>query len=174
MTDLVDGVDRYPSQRTLGPLGVIVNYASVPFITAQSVEHMGEHLRSISELAGNVMRILFGVAIMVDSLVAAHRVLRRPIHPPGQQHPLALDQEHIPQVAAVLDGRPRAGLWPGRQLDIASPQDGGDLGDSPDDRLAGLPRFVEVIFEAALLAPVHYGTVAGVTNCGSRAGLDGQ
>jgi hypothetical protein len=43
-------------------------------------------------VAGDVIRILFAVAIMFDSLVATHWVQQWPIHPSGEQHPLALDQ----------------------------------------------------------------------------------
>jgi hypothetical protein len=50
---------------------------------------------------------------VLDTLIATHRIERGPIHTPSGQHPLALYEQHIAQVASVFEGRPRLRLAPG-------------------------------------------------------------
>jgi hypothetical protein len=135
---LVDGVHRNPLQRSFARFRVVVDDATHPVAGTQPVKHVGEHLRRVGELAGDVLGFLLGIAVVVDSLVSAHGRAVRPISPAGGEDPLALDEQHVSQVTAVLQGRPYAGLPSSPQIDDGmAPQDCHDLGDPFPDHPPG-------------------------------------
>ena len=105
------------------------------------------------ELDGDVGRALGGVAVVVDPLVAAHRHNRRRVLPAGQQHPFALHQQHIAQVAAVLERGPGVGLTPRRRV-RRSGDELGELRRTVGDLRPGPLGGRQVVDEAAVGASV--------------------
>ena len=70
---LVDGMHRNPLQRSFARFRVVVDDAARPVAGTQSVKHVGEHLRRVGELAGDVLGFLLGIAVVVDDVVARVR-----------------------------------------------------------------------------------------------------
>jgi len=101
---LVHCVDGYPSQRALGPCRVVVHHSPLPIIWAQAGEHIGEQVRRVGQLPRHGCGFLLGVAVMFDSLVSAHWVERWSISMPSGEHPLSLHEQHVAEVARVLEG----------------------------------------------------------------------
>ena len=102
--------------------------------------------------------ILLGVAVVLDAFVATHRRERRAVGAPRLEHPLALHEQHVAHVAAVLERRPDVGCrrrvrtsmrWRRRR----TPQQQARLA-----RRSARPRsgaFDEVVLEVAVVAVVH-------------------
>lgn len=100
---LVDGMNGHPAQRSLGGYGVVVTDSASPVFCAQARQYVGEHASRVIELPSDVARILERVPIVVNTLLAAHRCGRRTIKTPGSEDPLALHQQHVSNVATVLE-----------------------------------------------------------------------
>lgn len=100
---LVRGMNGHPPQRPLEPLGVAIDHFPLPVRWLQAGKNVREHVCRVIELAGNVTGVLIGVAVVLDSLIPTHGIERRPIDPTSGQHSLALDEQHIAQMTAVLE-----------------------------------------------------------------------
>ncbi len=96
-------VDRDPGERALRGCRIVVDHGSLPVLVVEARQHVCEESSHIAELACDVVRCLFQVAVMIRSLDAAHWLQRRGISSPSQQHPLPLDEEHVSNVARVLE-----------------------------------------------------------------------
>jgi hypothetical protein len=94
--------------------------------------------------------------------LASHGRAVRSHYPASREYPLPLYQQHVPQVAPVLQGRPHTGLSPGSQVDVVAAQDGHDLGDLPTNILGDRPCLSEVVNETAV--PTLRGHAAIVTD----------
>src|SRR5918995_1700703 len=74
VTRFVQGVHGHPAERSLTPRWVVVHRASpVPFFGRQSRKVIRVQMRGLSELAHNMLGVLLGVAVVVNTLVATHR-----------------------------------------------------------------------------------------------------
>jgi hypothetical protein len=58
----------------------------------------------------------------LDALVASHRLEGRVIYAARRKHSLALNEQHVTHVAAVLKGRPAGRLPPGSHIGWAAAQ----------------------------------------------------
>jgi hypothetical protein len=47
--------------------------------------------------------VLLGVSIVFSPFITTHRLQGRPAGPASDQHPLALDQQDVPNMAAVFE-----------------------------------------------------------------------
>jgi hypothetical protein len=103
VANLVHGVDCDPSQWPLKSARVVVHHGSVPIMGPETSEDVGEHSRCVIELPRHGGRVLVGIAVMLDPLVPAHRFAHRPIRAPRSKNSLALHEQHITQVTAVLE-----------------------------------------------------------------------
>jgi hypothetical protein len=159
---LVQGVYRDPPQRPLMGFWVVVDNCAIPVLSAQLGEHIAEQLRSIRKLPGHIFGLLFGIAIVLDPLIASHRRAVRSLYTAGREHPFSLHQQHVPQMAPVLQGRPHTGLPPGSQIDIAVAQDPHDLGDLLANILRYHAGLSDVVSETAL--PTSRGHAVIVTD----------
>ena len=74
VSHLVNGVHRDPSQRPLEQRRIVVHDRSFPVGGREAREHVGEQERGVVELAGDAIGLLGGVAVVLDPLVATHRV----------------------------------------------------------------------------------------------------
>jgi hypothetical protein len=159
---LVQGVYRDPPQRPLMGFWVVVDNCAISVVFTQLDKDIAEQLRSIGELTGHIFGLLLGIAIVLDSLIASHRRAVRSHYPASREYPLPLQQQHVPQVASVLQGRPHPGLSPGSQVDVVAVQDGHDLGDLPTNILGDRLCLSEVVNETAV--PTLHGHAATVTD----------
>jgi len=116
MTRLVQGVYRDPAQRPLMGIWVVVDDCAIPVVSAQVDQDIAKQLRSIGALTGHIFGLLLGIAIVFDSLIASHRRTVRSLYPAGREHPFSLHQQHVPQMAPVLQGRPHTGPFSRRAL----------------------------------------------------------
>jgi hypothetical protein len=126
---LVHGMYCDPPQRALASLWVVVNNCAIPVVGGQSGEDIAEHLCRVPELAGHILGLLLGIPVVHDSLVTSRRETVRLIHAAGRKYPLALDEQHVAQMAAILQRRPHTGLPPRSQVDVAGEQYCHDLSD---------------------------------------------
>lgn len=134
----------------------MVDDRAVPVIGGQSCKDIAEQLCRIGELAGNILGLLVGIPVVDSPLIAPRWGAIRPIYPAGREHPFALYEQHVPQVAAVLQGRPQARLPPGSQVSLAGAQDGCHFGDPIPDILFHCFRPTEVVDESAVRALVRH------------------
>ena len=58
----------------------------------------------LGELTRDSSRVLVGVAVVLDALVAAHRVERWAIRATSRKDPFSLNKQHVSHMAAVLEG----------------------------------------------------------------------
>ena len=149
MLRLVQRVYRDPSQRSFTGFRVVVDDHPLPVAGAQSGKDIAEQLCRVSELAGHILRLLLGIPIVNNSLIASRWGTVRPIHPAGREHSFALHEQHVPQMAAILKGRPHARLPPGSQVNLSVAQDCPNLSDPLPDILLDRPRLTEVVNETA-------------------------
>ena len=152
MLRLVQRVYRDPSQRPFASFRVVVDHRAVPVVGGQSSEDIAEQLCRVRELAGHVLGLLLGIAIVHNPLVTSGWGAVRPIHPTGREDPLALHEQHVAQMAAILQGRPHARAPSGSQVNFCSAQDCHNLGDPLPDISLDRPRLIEVVNETAVCA----------------------
>lgn len=173
--DLVLGVDRQPCELAFQAPRVVVHDGAIPVSGSEQREDVGEKQSSVGELASDVVRRLLRVAVVIDPFVSAHRVEGRPLAPPRRQHPLPLDEEHISDVAAVLQRRPRLWPGPGPQNGRVAVEQPGEGASSGDDVRGGLGSTVQVVLESARVTPIHTQTIDGsqapIEPCGPRSAL---
>jgi hypothetical protein len=149
---LVQRVYRDPSQRPFASFRVVVDHRAVPVVGGQSGEDIAEQLCRVRELAGHVLGLLLGIAIVHNPLVASGWGTVRPIHAAGREYPLALHEQHVAQMAAILQGRPYARVPAGSQVNFCGAQDCHNLGDPLLDISLDGPRLTEVVNETAVRA----------------------
>jgi hypothetical protein len=73
-------------------------------------------------LAHDSSWVLVGVAVVLDALLASHRLEGRVIYAARRKHSFTLNEQHVTHVAAVLKGRPREWLAPRSQIGWAAAQ----------------------------------------------------
>ena len=156
MLCLVQCVYRDPSQRSFTGFRVVVDDHPLPVVGAKSGKDIAEQLCRVSELAGHILRLLLGVPIVNNSLIASRWGTVRPIHPAGGEHSFALHEQHVAQMAAILKGRPHARLPPGSQVNLSVAQDCHNLRDPLPDILLDRPRLSEVVNEAAVRTLIRH------------------
>ena len=158
----------------------------VPVARCESIEEAGEQDCRLIELYRDVERVLLVVAVIVNSFVAAHAERLVAVATHRFQDALALHQEHIADVAGVLEARPSSGGPPGSDICGGSEQLSGGAARlanlfaggapsrfvvSPRKRRAGLEQHVIQVqmCEAAFGAPSHpMDATAPVFAAGSR------
>jgi hypothetical protein len=155
----VHGVDRDPTQRPFRTRGKVVHERPLPFARRQTGEIVGEHLRRVGELSGDVGGILLRAAVVVDPLLSTHRVERRAVRAPRREHSLPLYEEDVAQMTRVLERGPHRRAASRAQIGGAVPQGGHELNRARDDRARGGRCGVEVVLEPALPAPLHAATI---------------
>ena len=143
-------VYRDPSQRPFAGFRVVVDDGAVPVVVGQSGEDIAEQLCRVGELAGHILGLLVGIPIVDNPLIASRRGTVRPIHPAGRENPFALYEQHVPQMAPILQGRPHAWLPPGSQVSLPVAQDGHNVGDPLPDIPLDRFRLTEVVNESAV------------------------
>ncbi len=130
----------------------MVDHRAVPVVGGQSGEDIAEQLCRIRELTGHVLGLLLGITIVHNSLITSGWGTVRPIHTAGREYPLALYQQHVAQVASVLQGRPHAWSPSGSQVNSCDAQECHNLGDPLSDVVLDGPRLTEVVNETAVPA----------------------
>lgn len=103
MAHLVDCVNGHPSQRALAATRVAVDDRAFPVRGVEAREDVREEACRISQLASDVITVLLGVSIVFSPFITTHRLQGRPAGPASDQHPLALDQQDVPNMAAVFE-----------------------------------------------------------------------
>lgn len=103
MADLVHGVHGNPAQRSLERSWVVVHDGPFPVVESEAREHVPKEKRCVTELARDDPRLLLGVAVVLDALVATHWVEGRNIHPASRENSLTLNEQHVAQMAAVFE-----------------------------------------------------------------------
>jgi hypothetical protein len=103
MLNLMRGVDRQPPQASASGLRESVHDGLVPVVGTKATKHTLEKSRRLLNLYRDVTRILLVVAVMLDALVTAHRKRLVFVATTDHQHSLALDDQHVPYVAPVLE-----------------------------------------------------------------------
>ena len=104
MTDLVQSVHGHPAKRPAEPLGIVVHDAPTPVFGRQAREVIREQVCRLTELARDSSWVLLGVAVVLDALVASHRLEGRVIYAARRKHSFTLNEQHVTHVAAVLKG----------------------------------------------------------------------
>jgi hypothetical protein len=115
---LVECVHSHLCKSALGGRGVVVDHRSLPVFGLEPSQHVGEELGRVGELARHILENLLHIAVVINSLVAAHRFERRNAPSAGEDYPLTLHDEHVSHVAGVLQRRPRRRLGPRPDLRI--------------------------------------------------------
>ncbi len=118
--DLVLGVDSNPFERPLQLLRIVVHHGPAPVRWIKPVEHVRKQSCCIIQLPSHVEGILGEVPVVLDPLIASHRIERWPIHAPRGENSLPLNKKYVSHMAAVLEGAPHPGLWPGSQVSSIS------------------------------------------------------
>lgn len=149
-------VYRDPSQRPFAGLRVVVDDRAIPVVGGQSGEDIAEQLCRVGELAGHILGLLLGIPIVENPLIASRWGTVRPIHPAGREYSFALHEQHVPQMAAILQGRPHARLPQGSQVNLSVAQDCHNVGDPLPDILLDRPRLTEVVNESAVQTLIRH------------------
>lgn len=122
----------------------------------QPGQHIAEQQCGVGELASHGAGFLLVVSVMNGAVLAAHRDAVGPIRPPRREHPLALHQQYVPQVATVLERRPDTITWPRANVNCVVAQDRDDLGHSRADVIAGGCGLPQVVSETAFPARIGH------------------
>jgi hypothetical protein len=166
-------VYRDPSQRSFAGFRVVIDDHPLPVVGGQSGKDIAEQLCRVGQLAGYILGLLVGIPIVDSPLIASRRRTVGSIHPAGREYPFALHEQHVPQMAAILQGRPDARLPPRSQVSLSVAQDGHDVGDAlPDIPLDRLRR-AEVVNETAVWTLIHHLAIV-MPQCGVVRGLPKQ
>jgi hypothetical protein len=157
---------RDPPQRPFASFRVVIDNFAIPVLGGQSGQDIAEQLRSIRDLAGHILGLLLGIPIVHNPLVTSRWRTVRPIHAPSREYPLALNKEHVPQMAAILQRRPDTGPTSRSQVDVASTQDCHDLGDSLPDIPPDQRKLTEVVNETAIRTLIRHPVIVIERMCG--------
>src|SRR5437588_5077765 len=98
MAHFVERVDGNPPEGALLLGWVAVDDRSVPVGWTQAVQVVGEHRRHIRELSRDVLEILLGVPVVLDPLVATHRVKGGRVDAAGSKQTFPVYEQHVPVV----------------------------------------------------------------------------
>ena len=158
VAQLVDGVYGHPLESAAPRRRrIVVDDAALPRRSVESIEIAREERGRVDELASDVGRVLLGVTVVKHSFVPTHRRGRRIVLPADQQHPVALHEQHIPNVTSVFERRPHFGSRPPAHgvLRFGQEQRGEVAG--PRDTLGGrVRRARQVVGEVAFVAVVRH------------------
>jgi hypothetical protein len=134
----------------------VVDDRAIPVVGGQSGENIAEQLCRVGKLAGHILRLLLGIPIVDNPLIASRWGTVRPIHPAGREYSFALHEQDVPQMAAILQGRPHAWLPPGSQVNLSVAQDCHNVGDPLPDIPLDRPRLTEVVDESAVQTLIRH------------------
>ena len=145
----------YPAQRSLRRFGIVVPHDPFPILWIESGKYVAKHTSRIHELARHVEWVLCAVSVMICSFIPSHRFQRRTLDAPRQKDPLSLHKQHIAEMAAVLNRRPRTQLSAATRFNPRVFQGGSQLGSRDDDRFSGGGCLTEIVLKATLVAAIH-------------------
>ena len=105
---LVDGVSPEPEHGPLTGFRKVVDAGPLKLALVEAGKSPSEQLGSDLQLLGDIVRRLGRVPAEVRTLLPMHAGEARALLHEREVHPFTLDQEHVADVAAVLERRPDA------------------------------------------------------------------
>lgn len=96
---LMDGVPSQPGHVPFGGLRPVVDEWARPRVLVKAVEYKRTEFRSHTQMVENLSDVLTGIAAELNSLVAVHAGKARSLLDPGEDNPVALDDEHVTHMA---------------------------------------------------------------------------
>ena len=165
VTHLVQRVHRDPAQRSFPRRGKVVHHGALPLVGSEARQDIAEQQGRVAQLTRDIARILLGVPVVRHPAVAVHRVERRRVDQARGEDSFALYEQHVANVAAVLEWRPQVRLPPRPHVCAGALEHVREQPDTFDDRAARRPGLVELVLEAASRGAVH---VKCDRRCGPR------